>query len=48
MPSASHAQLPYHQRPRAFHPAAASPSVQDHLLASCAELTGVEILKEPA
>jgi len=38
----------YHQLPRAFHPAAASPSVQDHLLASCAELTGVEILKEPA
>jgi NAD(P)-dependent dehydrogenase (short-subunit alcohol dehydrogenase family) len=38
----------YHQRPRGFHPAAASHSVQDHLLASCAELTGVEIPKEPA
>ena len=33
----------YHQRPRPFHPAAASPAVQDGLLAACAELTGVEL-----
>jgi NAD(P)-dependent dehydrogenase (short-subunit alcohol dehydrogenase family) len=33
----------YHQRPRSFHPAAASPAVQDGLLAACAELTGVEL-----
>ena len=38
----------YHQRPRSFHPAASSPAVQDQLLASCAELTGVEMPKEPA
>jgi NAD(P)-dependent dehydrogenase (short-subunit alcohol dehydrogenase family) len=38
----------YHQRLRGFHPAAASHSVQDHLLASCAELAGVEIPQEPA
>ncbi len=31
----------YHQRPRPFHPAAASPALQDQLLAACAELTGV-------
>lgn len=37
----------YHQRPRQFHPAAASHAVQDHLLAACAELTGVELPKEP-
>ncbi len=33
----------YHQRPRPVHPAASSPAVQDHLLAACAELTGVEL-----
>jgi hypothetical protein len=33
----------YHQRPRAVHPAAASPMVQDQLLAACAELTGVRL-----
>jgi NAD(P)-dependent dehydrogenase (short-subunit alcohol dehydrogenase family) len=37
----------YHQRPRQFHPAAASHAVQDQLLASCAELTGIELPKEP-
>jgi NAD(P)-dependent dehydrogenase (short-subunit alcohol dehydrogenase family) len=37
----------YHQRPRQVHPAAASHSVQDQLLASCAELSGVELPKEP-
>jgi NAD(P)-dependent dehydrogenase (short-subunit alcohol dehydrogenase family) len=36
----------YHQRPRQFHPAAASHAVQDQLLASCAELSGVELAKE--
>jgi NAD(P)-dependent dehydrogenase (short-subunit alcohol dehydrogenase family) len=36
----------YHQRPRQVHPAAASHAVQDHLLASCAELSGVELPKE--
>jgi NAD(P)-dependent dehydrogenase (short-subunit alcohol dehydrogenase family) len=35
----------YHQRPRQFHPAAASHAVQDQLLAACAELTGVELPK---
>jgi NAD(P)-dependent dehydrogenase (short-subunit alcohol dehydrogenase family) len=38
----------YHQRPRQFHPAAASHSVQDQLLASCAELSGAELAKEPS
>ena len=33
----------YHQRPRPFHPAAASQAVQDRLLAVCAELTGIEL-----
>jgi hypothetical protein len=33
----------YHQRPRPVHPAATSPSVQDQLLAACAELTGVQL-----
>ena len=37
----------YHQRPRQSHPAAASHSVQDQLLASCAELSGAELPKEP-
>ena len=37
----------YHQRPRQVHPAAASHRVQDQLLASCAELSGVELPKEP-
>jgi NAD(P)-dependent dehydrogenase (short-subunit alcohol dehydrogenase family) len=36
----------YHQRPRQVHPAAASHSVQDQLLASCAELSGVELPRE--
>ena len=36
----------YHQRPRPTHPAASSPSVQDQLLAACAELSGVELPKE--
>jgi NAD(P)-dependent dehydrogenase (short-subunit alcohol dehydrogenase family) len=36
----------YHQRPRQFHPAAASQLVQDQLLASCAELSGAELPKE--
>jgi NAD(P)-dependent dehydrogenase (short-subunit alcohol dehydrogenase family) len=33
----------YHQRARPFHPAASSPAFQDQLLATCAELTGVEL-----
>jgi NAD(P)-dependent dehydrogenase (short-subunit alcohol dehydrogenase family) len=33
----------YHQRPRPFNPVASSHSVQDHLLAACAEITGVEL-----
>jgi NAD(P)-dependent dehydrogenase (short-subunit alcohol dehydrogenase family) len=33
----------YHQRPRSVHPAAASSSVQDQLLAACAELSGVKL-----
>jgi NAD(P)-dependent dehydrogenase (short-subunit alcohol dehydrogenase family) len=33
----------YHQHPRATHPAADAPAVQDGLLAACAALTGVEI-----
>jgi NAD(P)-dependent dehydrogenase (short-subunit alcohol dehydrogenase family) len=33
----------YHQRPRPYHPAATSVSVQDQLLAACAELTGVRL-----
>jgi NAD(P)-dependent dehydrogenase (short-subunit alcohol dehydrogenase family) len=33
----------YHQRPRPVHPAASSHSVQDQLLAACAELTGVAL-----
>jgi hypothetical protein len=36
----------YHQKPRQFHPAAASHQVQDQLLASCAELSGVELPEE--
>jgi NAD(P)-dependent dehydrogenase (short-subunit alcohol dehydrogenase family) len=38
----------YHQRPRPVHPAASSPAVQNHLLAACAELTGVELPRESA
>jgi NAD(P)-dependent dehydrogenase (short-subunit alcohol dehydrogenase family) len=37
----------YHQRPRTVHPAAASSSVQDQLLAACAELTGVKLAGAP-
>ena len=37
----------YHQRPRQFHPAAASHGMQDQLLASCAELSGAELPREP-
>jgi NAD(P)-dependent dehydrogenase (short-subunit alcohol dehydrogenase family) len=37
----------YHQRERQFHPAAASHAVQDQLLAACAEITGIELPKEP-
>jgi NAD(P)-dependent dehydrogenase (short-subunit alcohol dehydrogenase family) len=33
----------YHQRPRQFHPAASSHTVQDQLLASCAEISGAEL-----
>jgi NAD(P)-dependent dehydrogenase (short-subunit alcohol dehydrogenase family) len=33
----------YHQRERPSHPAAASRSVQDHLLLACGELTGTEL-----
>src|ERR1700691_2205343 len=33
----------YHQRPRRFNPVASSHSVQDRLLAACAEITGVEL-----
>ena len=36
----------YHQRPRQFHPAASSHTVQDQLLASCAEISGVELPRE--
>jgi hypothetical protein len=36
----------YHQRPRPVHPAVSSRSVQDQLLAACAELTGVELARE--
>ncbi len=36
----------YHQRPRRVHPAAPSHQVQDQLLASCAELSGVELPQE--
>jgi NAD(P)-dependent dehydrogenase (short-subunit alcohol dehydrogenase family) len=36
----------YHQRPRDVHPAARSADIQDSLLNSCAELTGV-VLPEP-
>ena len=36
----------YHQRPRSYHPAAASPAVQDGLLAYCAGLTGVPLPPE--
>jgi hypothetical protein len=37
----------YHQRPRQVHPAASSHSVQDHLLASCAEISGAGLPREP-
>jgi hypothetical protein len=37
----------YHQRPRPFHPAAASHQVQDDLLAYCAGLTGVKLPDSP-
>ena len=33
----------YHQGPRATHPAAHDHAVQDKLLMSCAEITGVEL-----
>ena len=36
----------YHQQPRQVHPAAHSHQVQDQLLASCAELSGVELPRE--
>jgi NAD(P)-dependent dehydrogenase (short-subunit alcohol dehydrogenase family) len=36
----------YHQRPRQVHPAAHSQQLQDQLLASCAELSGVELPRE--
>jgi hypothetical protein len=36
----------YHQQPRPFHPAAASRTVQDQLLAACAEITRIELPKE--
>jgi NAD(P)-dependent dehydrogenase (short-subunit alcohol dehydrogenase family) len=36
----------YHQRPRPFHPAAASPGLQDQLLAACAEISGVQLPAE--
>jgi NAD(P)-dependent dehydrogenase (short-subunit alcohol dehydrogenase family) len=37
----------YHQRPRQVHPAASSHTVQDQLLAACAEISGVELPREP-
>jgi NAD(P)-dependent dehydrogenase (short-subunit alcohol dehydrogenase family) len=37
----------YHQRPRPAHPAAASPGLQDEVVAYCARLTGVTLPPGP-